>query len=101
MQGFECAGWVFECAGWVLSALNRFQNGVYITPTLRALAGVIFPVTDALQGKKSAQLKLSSCGKLLMQMCACATRMKIVEALTTTITKSRRHAKIEGVGLQP
>ena len=70
LQVFECAGWcagwVFECAGWVLSVLNQFQNGVYITPTFRALAGVIFPVTDALQGRKSAQLKLSSCGKLLM-----------------------------------
>ena len=54
-----------ELDGFV-SVLDGFQNGVYITPTLRALAGVIFPVTDALQGRKSAQLKLSSCGKLLM-----------------------------------
>ena len=85
-----------------VSVLNRFPNAIYITRTLRALAGVIFRVMEANapQGRKSAQSRLCSYGKLMKQMCACATRMKIVEALTTSLTKTGNDVEIEGVGLQ-
>ena len=50
MDELRYRGRVCKFLGCVLSVLNRFQNAVYIARTLRALAGVIFPVMDTLQG---------------------------------------------------